>query len=160
MSHELLFAVQKHWASRLHYDFRLELGGVMKSWAVPKGPSLDPHDKRMAIEVDDHALAYADFEGEIPPDQYGAGRVLLWDRGSWCPIGNPRQDYARGHLAFELRGHKLQGRWALVRIKNPDGRRRAWLLIKQADEFARPAAEFSVVDAWPDSVKSLVEPVA
>jgi bifunctional non-homologous end joining protein LigD len=146
------FVVQKHWASRLHYDFRLELDGVLKSWAVPKGPSLDPGDKRMAVEVEDHPVAYAAFEGTIPPKQYGAGKVIVWDKGVWAPEGDPHEGLRAGNLKFELTGHKLQGRWALVRMKTRDEKKPAWLLIKERDAFARPAQEFSVVDAAPDSV--------
>ena len=110
------FVIQKHAASRLHYDFRLELDGTLKSWAVPKGPSLDPSDKRLAVHVEDHPLDYADFEGVIPPKQYGAGTVLLWDRGTWSSIGDPRSGYRRGRLKFRLFGRKLQGAWNLVRM--------------------------------------------
>ena len=148
------FVVQKHWASRLHYDFRIELDGVMKSWAVPKGPSLDPGDKRMAVEVEDHPLAYASFEGTIPPRQYGAGKVIVWDQGVWAPEGDPHAGLRSGNLKFELLGHKLRGRWALVRMKTRDEKKPAWLLIKERDAFARSAEEFSVVDAAPDSVAS------
>lgn len=148
------FVVQKHWASRLHYDFRIELDGVMKSWAVPKGPSLDPMDKRMAVEVEDHPLAYAAFEGTIPPRQYGAGKVIIWDKGVWAPEGDPHAGLRSGNLKFELLGHKLRGRWALVRMKTRDEKKPVWLLIKERDAFARPADEFSVVDAAPDSVAS------
>lgn len=150
----LEFVVQKHWASRLHYDFRIELDGVMKSWAVPKGPSLDPGDKRMAVEVEDHPLDYARFEGTIPPSQYGAGKVIVWDKGVWAPQGDPHAGLRRGNLKFELVGHKLRGRWALVRMKTRDEKKPAWLLIKERDAFARPAQAFSVVDAAPDSVAS------
>ncbi len=134
------FVVQKHWARRLHYDFRLELEGTMKSWAVPKGPSYDPADKRMAVHVEDHPIAYNSFEGEIPPGQYGAGKVIVWDRGAWVPIGDPVQGYRAGRLKFELRGHKLKGRWSLVRMRGKPEQRDPWLLIKEKDEFARPAA--------------------
>jgi bifunctional non-homologous end joining protein LigD len=151
----LSFVVQKHWASRLHYDFRLELDGTMKSWAVPKGPSYDPADKRMAVEVEDHPISYSGFEGTIPPKQYGAGKVIVWDKGSWHPLGNPQQGLREGNLKFELRGHKLQGRWVLVRMKGKGEKQPAWLLIKEKDEFVRPSAEFSVVDELPDSVKDL-----
>lgn len=148
----LTFVVQKHWARRLHYDFRLELDGTMKSWAVPKGPSLDPHDKRLAVHVEDHPVSYSSFEGNIPARQYGAGRVIIWDRGTWQPLGNPRSAYRSGNLKFELHGQKLQGQWALVRIKASNDKERPWLLIKHQDRYARVAAEYSIVDALPDSV--------
>ncbi len=157
------FVVQKHWASRLHYDFRLALDGVLKSWAVPKGPSFDPHDKRMAVAVEDHPLAYADFEGVIPPGQYGSGKVIVWDTGTWRPLGDAQQGYAAGNLKFELHGHKLHGKWALVRIKGRDaqGEKQAtWLLIKEKDSFAKAASVFSVVDEMPDSVLGLPAPKA
>ena len=155
----LTFVIQKHWATRLHYDFRLELDGAMKSWAVPKGPSYDTHDKRMAVHVEDHPISYSDFEGTIPPHQYGAGKVIIWDKGTWEPIGDPHQGYAKGEIKFEIHGHKMRGRWVLVRMKGRAGdRQEAWLLIKENDEYARPAAEFSVVDEFPDSVKDLPMP--
>ncbi len=110
------FVIQKHWATRLHYDFRLELDGTMKSWAVPKGPSLDPADKRMAMPTEDHPIAYNTFEGTIPKGNYGAGEVIVWDKGSWHPIGDPREGLRTGKLKFELRGHKLRGHWTLVRM--------------------------------------------
>lgn len=155
---ERSFVVQKHWATRLHYDFRLELEGTMKSWAVPKGPSFDPADKRMAVHVEDHPLSYNTFEGTIPPGQYGAGRVIVWDKGVWLPLADPHQGYRDGKLKFELRGHKLHGRWTLVRMKGRDNNRQEpWLLIKEKDEYARPAAEYSVVDTLPDSVKALAD---
>ena len=149
------FVVQKHWATRLHYDFRLEVEGTMKSWAVPKGPSLDPADKRMAVQVEDHPMAYNQFEGQIPPGQYGAGKVIVWDRGTWEPAGDPAEGLRRGKLEFVLHGHKLRGAWTLVRMKSKGGdadKRPAWLLIKSHDGFERPAAEFNVVEAQPDSV--------
>jgi bifunctional non-homologous end joining protein LigD len=153
---ERVFVIQKHWATRLHYDFRLELDGTMKSWAVPKGPSFDTADKRMAVHVEDHPLSYNTFEGTIPPKQYGAGKVIIWDKGTWIPVGDPRKGYKDGKLKFELRGHKLHGHWTLVRMKQrPGERQEAWLLIKERDEHVRPASEFSVVDEMPDSVKSL-----
>src|SRR5512141_3192746 len=148
----LSFVIQKHWASRLHYDFRLELDGTMKSWAVPKGPSLDTKDKRMAVQVEDHPIAYSRFEGTIPQSQYGAGKVIIWDRGTWQPVGDAAQGYLAGRLKFELHGQKLHGKWVLVRMKGRGEKQPPWLLIKEKDEFARPAAEFSVVDEMPHSV--------
>jgi bifunctional non-homologous end joining protein LigD len=153
----LQFVVQKHWATRLHYDFRLELDGTMKSWAVPKGPSYDTADKRMAIHVEDHPIAYNRFEGQIPEKQYGAGKVIIWDRGIWVPLEDPRSGYARGMLKFTLHGYKLFGAWALIRMRSREPRQDAWLLIKETDEYVRPAAEFSVVDEFPDSVAHLPE---
>ncbi|KWT95181.1 MULTISPECIES: DNA ligase D [Pseudomonadota] len=156
----LQFVIQKHWASRLHYDLRLELDGTMKSWAVPKGPSFDPADKRMAVQVEDHPISYNTFEGQIPPGQYGSGKVIVWDRGYWVPIGNPAEGYRKGKLKFELHGHKLRGHWTLVRMHGRgDEKQPPWLLIKEHDEFVRPASEFSVVDEMPDSVTTL-PPVA
>ena len=152
---QLTFVVQKHWAGNLHYDFRLELDGVMKSWAVPKGPSLDPKVKRMAVEVEDHPLSYAAFEGVIPARQYGAGRVMVWDTGTWTPLQDPQQAYRNGNLKFALSGHKLHGAWVLVRMKGKGEKQIAWLLIKEKDSFARAAAQYSVVDALSGSVKAL-----
>jgi len=151
----LNFVIQKHAARRLHYDFRLELDGTLKSWAVPKGPSLDPADKRMAVHVEDHPLAYASFEGVIPPGQYGAGTVIVWDRGVWIPTGDAQEGYRQGKLKFELQGEKLQGRWTLVRMRGRGNERQEpWLLIKERDETARPAAEYEVTEALPDSVNA------
>jgi bifunctional non-homologous end joining protein LigD len=155
---ERAFVVQKHWSTRLHYDFRIELDGTMKSWAVPKGPSFDPADKRMAMHVEDHPISYNRFEGTIPPKQYGAGKVIIWDKGVWIPLEDPRKGYREGKLKFELRGHKLHGRWTLVRMKGRGEQRQdPWLLIKEKDDFAKPAAEYSVVDELPDSVKELAD---
>ena len=151
---ELSFVIQKHAARRLHYDFRLELDGTLKSWAVPKGPSLDPTDKRMAVHVEDHPIDYGGFEGVIPPGQYGAGTVIVWDRGEWVPLGDAHEGYQSGKLKFELRGEKLHGRWTLVRMKGRGEKQEPWLLIKEHDEWERPASEFNVVDAMPDSVLS------
>ncbi|HSV54481.1 MAG TPA: DNA ligase D [Burkholderiaceae bacterium] len=150
------FVIQKHWASHLHYDFRLELNGTMKSWAVPKGPSFDPHDKRMAVQVEDHPMAYNRFEGQIPAGQYGAGKVIIWDKGTWTAMGHPAKDYKAGKLKFRLDGHKLRGNWTLVRMHGKENEKQPpWLLIKEHDSFARPAAEFDVLQAMPDSVKNL-----
>jgi bifunctional non-homologous end joining protein LigD len=152
------FVVQKHWATRLHYDFRLELEGTMKSWAVPKGPSYDPNDKRMAMPTEDHPIAYNRFEGTIPAGNYGAGKVIIWDKGTWIPLEDPHKGFREGKLKFELRGHKLHGHWTLVRMKGRgNGREDPWLLIKERDAFARPAAEFSLVDEMPDSVQKLAD---
>ncbi len=131
VSDEMTFVVQKHWASSLHYDLRLELDVTMKSWAVPKGPSVDPNVKRMAVQVEDHPMAYADFEGTVPAKQYGAGKVIVWDAGTWIPLQNPRQGVLDGNLKFELHGHKLHGRWVLVRMKGKSEKQTAWLLIKE-----------------------------
>jgi len=148
------FVVQKHHASHLHYDFRLELDGTLKSWAVPKGPCLDPSVKRMAVHVEDHPVSYADFEGTIPPRQYGAGTVIVWDRGEWEPDGDARRGLAEGKLKFELRGGKLRGRWTLVRMRGKGEKQEPWLLIKEHDEEARPLADYDIVEAEPDSVLS------
>lgn len=150
------FVIQKHWASHLHYDFRLELDGAMKSWAVPKGPCYDPAVKRMAVQVEDHPIAYNQFEGEIPKGQYGAGKVIIWDEGVWTPVGDPHKGYRDGHLKFDLQGRKMQGRWALIRLKGKETEKQPpWLLIKDRDEHARAERDFSVVDEMPDSVVPL-----
>jgi bifunctional non-homologous end joining protein LigD len=135
----LRFVVQKHAATRLHYDLRLELNGVFKSWAVTRGPSLDPHEKRLAVEVEDHPLYYGDFEGTIPKGQYGGGTVQLWDRGYWSPEGmTPEEGLSSGELKFTMEGEHLKGGWVLVRIKNWSGGKRVnWLLIKHKDQYAR-----------------------
>jgi bifunctional non-homologous end joining protein LigD len=146
------FVIQKHAATRLHYDLRLELDGVMLSWAVPRGPSFDPTDKRMAIHVEDHPLSYSSFEGTIPRGQYGAGTVIVWDNGTWEPTVDPHQGLKDGKLVFKLHGHKLQGLWELVRIAKPGERQEGWLLFKKRDAFARPRSEYDVVSALPDSV--------
>ena len=150
----LRFVIQKHAARRLHYDFRLELGGVFKSWAVARGPSLDPQTKRLAIHVEDHPLDYGDFEGVIPKGEYGGGTVMIWDRGLWHPEGDPAAAYEKGHLAFELEGEKLKGRWHLIRTKSrPGEKKEQWLLFKSDDEFAQAEREDGgIVDEEPDSV--------
>ncbi|UVM36719.1 DNA ligase D [Pseudomonas sp. B21-017] len=151
--HALQFCIQKHDASHLHYDFRLELDGALKSWAVPKGPSLDPKVKRLAIHVEDHPLDYATFEGTIPEGHYGAGEVIVWDRGVWIPQDDPAKAYAKGRLKFELQGEKLGGLWNLVRTHMP-GKQEQWFLIKHQDGAARPESDYDVVAAEPDSVLS------
>ena len=148
----LRFVIQKHAATRLHYDFRLEHDGVLKSWAVPKGPSLDPKDKRLAVEVEDHPIDYGDFEGVIPKGQYGGGSVLLWDRGTWQPEGDAAAALARGKLEFTLDGEKLRGRWLLVRTGS-DGAKPQWLLRKLADDEARPGGAV-LTDERPESVET------
>ncbi|WP_321962054.1 DNA ligase D [Paraburkholderia sp. J7] len=148
----LSFVVQKHWASRLHYDFRLELDGVMLSWAVPKGPCYDPKEKRMAIHVEDHPVEYSRFEGTIPPRHYGAGDVIVWDRGTWEPVGDPQEGMTAGKLVFRLHGEKLAGLWELVRISKPDDKQDPWMLFKKRDAWAQPLAEYDVIKALPDSV--------
>jgi bifunctional non-homologous end joining protein LigD len=144
-SRSLRFVIQKHAASHLHFDFRVELDGVMKSWAVPKGPSLDPATRRLAMQVEDHPIEYNTFEGTIPKGEYGGGTVMLWDRGTYTywekdpdPVERLREGYAKGDLKFELRGKRLRGSWVLVRIRRGDPDKPQWLLIKHRDEFADP----------------------
>ncbi|NEW94824.1 DNA polymerase ligase N-terminal domain-containing protein, partial [Rhodopseudomonas sp. BR0M22] len=141
------FVIQKHDATRLHYDLRLEYGGVFKSWAVTKGPSLDPHDKRLAVEVEDHPLDYGDFEGTIPKGQYGGGTVQLWDRGYW-ECDDPERGFKKGDLKFTLHGEKLHGSWVLVRMRHDrtGGKRTNWLLIKHRDDDAREGDANTVLD--------------
>ncbi len=151
----LSFVVQKHAARRLHYDFRLELGGVLKSWAVPKGPSLDPREKRLAVHVEDHPIEYGGFEGVIPKGQYGGGTVLLWDRGTWAPLErDPEAALRKGVLKFRLDGEKLRGTWALVRMggKAANERHENWLLIKERDDEAVPGSDDALVADKPLSV--------
>lgn len=151
----LSFVIQKHAARNLHYDFRLELDGVLLSWAVPKGPSLDPSQKRLAVHVEDHPLSYGGFEGSIPAGQYGAGDVIVWDRGIWQPHDDPHKAYAAGKLKFSLVGEKLAGDWTLVRTRlKGSGDKEQWLLIKEKDQQARPSAQYDVVEAEPASVLS------
>ena len=135
-----LFVVQKHAARNMHYDLRLEMDGVLKSWAVPKGPSYDMSDKRLAVHVEDHPLDYADFEGVIPAGNYGAGGMIVWDRGEWIPLEDWREGLVKGKLLFELRGHKLHGKWTLVKLKKGE---KEWLLIKERDAYVRePGDQF------------------
>jgi bifunctional non-homologous end joining protein LigD len=151
----LSFVIHKHDARNLHYDFRLELDGTLKSWAVPKGPSLDPKNKRLAVHVEDHPLGYGSFEGNIPEGQYGAGDVIVWDRGIWQPHGDPRETYKAGKLKFTLIGEKLTGDWALVRTHlQGSGDKEQWLLIKEKDEAVRSADEYDIVADKPQSVVS------
>src|SRR5687767_8836387 len=141
-----MFVIQKHRATQLHYDFRLEVDGVLKSWAVPKGPSLDPAVKRLAMQVEDHPVAYGSFEGTIPQGEYGGGTVMLWDRGSWEAVGSARDGYRSGRLKFRLHGQKLRGAWMLVRTGPPERGRHRWLLFKEKDAEARTAGEPDILD--------------
>jgi len=149
------FVVQKHDARRLHYDLRLELDGVLKSWAVTRGPSLTVGEKRLAVRTEDHPLQYLDFEGNIPKGEYGGGSMIVWDRGRWEAEGDPHKGLAKGHLAFSLAGARLNGRWHLVRLKpKPGERSEPWLLIKSEDEFARPPGSSEITDEATTSQKS------
>jgi bifunctional non-homologous end joining protein LigD len=149
------FVIQKHDASHLHYDFRLEIGGVLTSWAVPKGPSLDPGEKRLAVRTEDHPMKYGSFEGTIPKDEYGGGTVMLWDHGSYKPAGNPRDGLRKGDLKFELRGKRLRGSFVLARMRNRgDEKRENWLLIKHRDATAKPGSKDAVVREHTDSVET------
>src|SRR6201993_3263629 len=146
----LPFVIQKHAATRLHYDFRLGWNGVLKSWAVAKGPSYVVADKRLAVQVEDHPMEYGGFEGTIPKGQYGGGTVMLWDTGTWEPVGDAAEGYRKGHLKFDLQGEKLHGRWALVKMHGSDrygGKGDPWLLIKDTDEAAARGAGARIVDA-------------
>ncbi len=148
-----LFVIHKHDARRLHYDLRLEHNGVLWSWAVTRGPSLDPADKRLAVHVEDHPLDYARFEGTIPKGSYGAGSVIVWDQGTWMPEGGASAGMKKGHLSFELAGKKLRGGWHLVRLKRREKEKRDnWLLIKADDAFAK--ADSDILETAPKSVKS------
>lgn len=158
-----IFVIQKHAARRLHYDLRLEMDGVLKSWAVTRGPSLVPEEKRLAVHVEDHPMDYGGFEGIIPEGQYGAGTVIVWDRGTWTPVFDAQKGYAKGHLEFELQGEKLSGRWHLVRMRGkPRETRENWLLIKGEDASARDADAADILDERPESAKTgrLLEEVA
>ena len=148
-----VFVVQKHAARRLHYDLRLQFGDTLKSWAVPQGPSLDPKVRRLAVHTEDHPLEYADFEERIPTGQYGAGGMIVWDRGTWVPMGDLEESYRKGTLKFRLAGEKLGGGWTLVRLKEKEGERGDnWLLIKERDPFARPGSDAAILDERPESV--------
>jgi len=149
----LRFVVQKHRATRLHYDFRLEADGVLKSWAVPKGPTLDPSERRLAMQVEDHPLDYRDFEGVIPEGNYGAGEVIVWDRGTYklAEGTNPTTEIARGKIKFILRGKKLSGMFTLVKMRPRDGSENAWLLIKDKDAGAKQRWD---PERYPESAKT------
>jgi len=150
----LAYVIQKHAARRLHYDFRLEWNGALMSWAVPKGPSENPNDKRLAVHVEDHPVAYGGFEGTIPKGEYGGGTVMLWDRGWWEPHDDPDEAMKKGKLAFTLHGERLKGNWALVRLRARHRRDKDnWLLVKEKDEVARTKGKPSV-ERETGSVKS------
>lgn len=150
-----IFVIQQHRARQLHFDLRLELAGTLKSWAVPKGLSLDPAEKRLAVHVEDHPIEYARFEGIIPEGEYGAGTVIVWDRGEWEPLGNADRDYAAGKLKFRLNGKKLTGAWMLVRLRRKEGEEGDnWLVIKERDEAAVPHSVLDIVTDRPESVLS------
>lgn len=150
-SKKYFFCIQKHAASHLHYDFRLELNGVLISWAVPKGPCFDPKVKRLAMHVEDHPVAYGTFEGIIPKGSYGGGTVMLWDQGKWEPLDeNPEKAYHDGHLRFLLHGKKLFGRWDLIRQKKAN----EWFLIKYNDEFSKPLDDYDITVEMPLSVST------
>ncbi len=152
---EPVFVIQKHAATRLHYDLRLEMDGVLKSWAVTRGPSLVPGEKRLSVHVEDHPMDYGDFEGAIPEGQYGAGTVIVWDRGTWRPVFDAAKGYAKGHLEFELKGEKLTGCWHLIRMRGkPREKRENWLLIKGEDSSARDETAPDILEERPESVKS------
>jgi bifunctional non-homologous end joining protein LigD len=149
------YVIQKHAATRLHYDLRLELDGVMKSWAVTRGPSLVPGEKRLAVETEDHPVEYNAFEGTIPKGEYGGGTVMVWDRGTWTPEEDPHRGLKKGHLDLSLDGEKLHGRWHLVRLRGKPGEKRNnWLLIKATDDAARTAKDADILEEMPDSVIS------
>ncbi|HLJ10567.1 MAG TPA: DNA ligase D, partial [Planctomycetaceae bacterium] len=151
-----IFVIQQHGARRLHFDLRLELAGTLKSWAVPKGLALDPTEKRLAVHVEDHPIEYAGFEGNIPAGEYGAGAVIVWDRGTWEPLsGDAEKDYRKGELKFRLNGEKLTGAWMLVRMRQQEGETADnWLVIKERDDSAVPISQFDVVAERPESVIS------
>jgi bifunctional non-homologous end joining protein LigD len=156
-SAKLRYVIQKHAASHLHYDFRLELHGVLLSWAVPKGPSLDSSVRRLAMHVEDHPLEYGGFEGTIPQGEYGGGTVMLWDRGTWEPVGDAEKAYRSGKLKFILHGEKLSGGWALFKIRGSYASKQnenAWLLLKEKDKFAKPETKGSITEEEPLSVLS------
>ena len=164
---KLAFVIQKHAASHLHFDLRLELDGVMKSWAVPKGPSLDPAVKRLAMQVEDHPIEYNSFEGTIPKGEYGGGTVMLWDRGTYTFAGDDprpeealRRGYEKGDFKILLRGKRLRGSWVLVRTRRGDERRPQWLLIKHRDEFAQPGSDVVADELTSVATRRTMEQIA
>ncbi len=148
------YVIQKHSATALHYDFRLELDGVLVSWAIPKGPSLSPKQRRLAVQTEDHTVDYRDFEGTIPEGEYGSGAVIVWDRGTWEPIGDPRDGLNKGKLEFVVQGEKLQGKFRLVKLAAKDGDRakKNWLLMKGSDRYVRNGEDGEIVKRLPGSV--------
>jgi bifunctional non-homologous end joining protein LigD len=164
---KLAFVIQKHAASHLHYDLRLELDGVMKSWAVPKGPSLDPTVKRLAMQVEDHPIEYNSFEGTIPKGEYGGGTVMLWDRGTYSyggsdpdPIGGLRRGYQKGDFKFVLQGKRLRGSWVLVRTRRDEKGKAQWLLIKHRDEFAAEGSDVTAEHLTSVATRRTMEEIA
>jgi bifunctional non-homologous end joining protein LigD len=153
------FVVQKHRASRLHYDFRLEMDGVLKSWAVPKGPSLNPSDKRLAMQVEDHPVSYFHFEGKIPEGNYGAGTVMVWDTGTWQPLGDEHAMLNKGDLKFQLNGEKLKGEFVLAKMRSrrPGSKGTEWLLIKKKDDAVKPGFNIDKLDYSVLTKRSLSE---
>ncbi len=151
-----MFVIQKHAARRLHYDLRLEAEGVLKSWAVPKGPSYDPAEKRLAVQVEDHPIDYGDFEGIIPEGEYGGGTVMVWDRGTWTPVGDWKKGFNSGRLKFHLEGEKLKGDWTLVEMKGRAGEdsKKNWLLMKSHDGEVKDARRYDVTIEKPLSAKT------
>lgn len=146
----LLYVIQKHAASHLHYDLRLQFNGVLKSWAIPKGPSLDPNTKRLAVEVEDHPIEYGTFEGIIPKGQYGGGTVMLWDKGEWEPQDDdPEKAFRAGNVTFLLKGKRLKGLWKLIRTNMGP---KSWLLLKLEDKYARDENEYNVTEAEQRSI--------
>lgn len=145
---DLIFVIQRHQASHLHYDFRLEMDGILKSWAVPKGPSYQTHEKRLAVEVEDHPLSYASFAGTIPKGQYGGGILQIWDKGTWIPFGDPMLGYKEGKIVFALKGEKMRGLWALIKMTSRyKGRKPNWLLIKKHDKYADGISDAELLGA-------------
>lgn len=151
------YLIQKHDASHLHFDFRLEHEGVLKSWAIPRGPSLDPGDKRLAVRTEDHPVEYGNFEGSIPKGQYGGGTVMLWDVGTWEPLEDPEEGFKAGKIKFVIHGKRLHGGFALIRLRSDTGRKQGkenWLLIKEKDEFARPGEGTDLIESQLTSIQS------